>query len=195
MKRTLFLTLLCAALAAHALAEPRLDAVMADDVTLKSGEDGWYVEFDASESGTRAMELLSGVTGEKAADLGAVRVEAGAGRIDWNGLLPDGSAVPAGDYMIGLQMRSDSGEESAEYLLSVEILGGTAAPLDLSAANEAPEALTGEEMLGADEAASGELPGMAATAAAEQGIPVATSFWDMDPDLYDLTNPEHQQAI
>ena len=28
-----------------------------------------------------------------------------------------------------------------------------------------------------------------------QGIPVATSFWDMDPDQYDLTNPEHQQAI
>ena len=62
MKRTLFLTLLCAVLAAHALAEPRLDAVIADDVTLKSGEDGWFVEFDASEDGTMAMELLSGVT-------------------------------------------------------------------------------------------------------------------------------------
>ncbi len=26
-------------------------------------------------------------------------------------------------------------------------------------------------------------------------VPYATSFWDMDPDAYDLTNPEHQQAI
>ena len=207
MKRTLFLTLLCAVLAAHALAEPRLDAVIADDVTLKSGEDGWFVEFDASEDGTMAMELLSGVTGDKVADLGAVRVEAGTGRIGWNGLLSDGSAVPAGDYMVGLQMRGDSGEESAEYLLSVEILGGAAAPLDLSAANGAPEALTGEEMLGAADAAltgeemlsaadaaGEELPG-AAGIAVKQGVPVATSFWDMDPDLYDLTNPEHQQAI
>ena len=208
MTKSLFPTLLCAMLAASALAEPRLDAVMADDVTLTCGEDGWYVEFDASESGTMAMELLSGVTGDKVADLGAVRVEAGTGRIGWNGLLPDGSAVPAGDYMIGLQMRSDFGEESAEYLLSVEILGGAAAPLDPAALHAAPEALTdeemlsaadaaltGEEMLGAADAEGGELPGAAGTAAVERAVPTATSFWDMDPDLYDLTNPEHQQAI
>jgi len=173
--------------AAMALAEPQLGAVFADDVTLQSGMDGWFVEFDASENGTMAMELLSGETGEKVADLGAVQVEAGSGRVDWNGLLPDGSAVPAGYYMVGLQMRGENGEESAEYLISVEILGGEGEPeaLDLSALSfsdmEAAQADVGEQ---------GD-----AGAVEDGGIPVATSFWDMDPDQYDLTNPEHQQAI
>lgn len=26
-------------------------------------------------------------------------------------------------------------------------------------------------------------------------MPQATSFWDMNPDEYDLTDPDHQQAI
>lgn len=26
-------------------------------------------------------------------------------------------------------------------------------------------------------------------------VPQATSFWDMNPDEYDLTDPDHQQAI
>ena len=124
MKKFLPLFLICLLLAVSAaLAEPQLSAVFADDVTLQSGEDGWFVEFEASENGVMAMELLSGETGEKVADLGAVQVQAGSGRIDWNGLLPDGSAVPAGYYMVGLQMCGESGEESAEYLISVEILG------------------------------------------------------------------------
>ena len=95
MKKFLFLALMLAMLVTAALAEPQLSGVFADDVTLTSGEDGWFVEFEASENGTVAMELLSGETGEKVADLGAVAVEAGSGRVDWNGLLPDGSAVPA----------------------------------------------------------------------------------------------------
>ena len=35
----------------------------------------------------------------------------------------------------------------------------------------------------------------AAAAADNAAVPLATSFWDMDPDAYDLDNPEHQQAI
>ena len=170
--------------AAMALAEPQLSGVFADDVTLTAGEDGWFVEFIASENGMMAMELLSGETGEKVADLGAVQVEAGAGRVDWNGLLPDGSAVPAGYYMVGMQMRGETGEESAEYLISVEVLGGKGEPeaLDLSALDVQEAALSGEQMGGAQEEE-------------ERAVPAATSFWDMDPDAYDLTNPEHQQAI
>lgn len=185
MKKFLPLFLICLLLAVSAaLAEPQLSAVFADDVTLQSGEDGWFVEFEASENGVMAMELLSGETGEKVADLGAVQVQAGSGRIDWNGLLPDGSAVPAGYYMVGLQMCGESGEESAEYLISVEILGGSeeTVALDLSLVAEEPAAQL-EEQESAEEAY------------ADGGVPVATSFWDMDPDLYDLTNPEHQQAI
>ena len=182
MKKFLFLALMLAMLVTAALAEPQLSGVFADDVTLTSGEDGWFVEFEASENGTVAMELLSGETGEKVADLGAVAVEAGSGRVDWNGLLPDGSAVPAGYYMVGMQMRGENGEESAEYLISVEILGGEMADvLDFAAAEDAQEALSSDAM--------------EQTGETVQGIPVATSFWDMDPDQYDLTNPEHQQAI
>lgn len=175
MKKNIFLLLvvILLPLVSSALAEPYLDAVFADDVTLTSGKDGWFVEFEASENGIMAMELLSGETGEKVADLGAMPVEAGSGRVDWNGLLPDGSAVPVGYYMIGMQMRNEDGEESAEYLISVEILGGETeiAPFIM---DEIGDAQTSEP---------------------SQGIPVATSFWDMDPDQYDLTNPEHQQAI
>ena len=80
-------------------------------------------------------------------------------------------------------MKNAWGEESAEYLLSLEILGGEAAPaaLDLSALEDVPAEAAEES---ADEESGGA-----------QAVPVATSFWDMDPDAYDLTNPEHQQAI
>ena len=182
MKKNMLLMMLCMLLmAATALAEPQLSAVFADDVTLTSGQDGWFVEFEASEGGTMAMELLSGESGEKVADLGAVPMEAGAGRIAWDGLLPDGSSVPAGHYMVGLQMKNFWGEESAEYLLSLEILsadGTHQAPLDI-AELDAPQAAAAEETAAVD----------------ENGVPVATSFWDMNPDLYDLDNPAHQQAI
>ena len=184
MKKSIFLLLIMTLLLVpSALSEPQLSSVFADDVTLTAGEDGWFVEFEASEGGKMAMELLSGETGEKLADLGAVPVEVGDGRVEWNGLLPDGSAVPAGNYMVGLQMKNAWGEESAEYLLSLEILGGEAAPaaLDLSALEDVPAEAAEES---ADEESGGA-----------QAVPVATSFWDMDPDAYDLTNPEHQQAI
>ena len=46
MKKFLPLFLICLLLAVSAaLAEPQLSAVFADDVTLQSGEDGWFVEF------------------------------------------------------------------------------------------------------------------------------------------------------
>ena len=55
MKKFLFLALMLAMLVTAALAEPQLSGVFADDVTLTSGEDGWFVEFEASENGTVAM--------------------------------------------------------------------------------------------------------------------------------------------
>ena len=181
MKKIMFAWLLLLLMAATALAEPQLDAVFADDVTLISGRDGWYVEFEASEGGTLAMELLSGETGEKVADIGAVQMEEGAGRVAWDGLLPDGSAVPAGHYMVGLQMKNFWGEESESSVFSLHIFANEADrsenTLDLST-------------LLLEEAAVWE-------DAHEQtgGLPAAASFWEMNPDDYDLTNPEHQQAI
>ncbi len=147
-----------------------------------------------------AMQLLSGETGEPVADLGAARVEAGPGRMAWNGLLPDGGAAAEGAYMLAVQVRNDGGEESEAALLSLHIYeseeSAEAQILDLSTlvADDAipweePESAQGEETPApADESG---VP----VAMDENGIPVATGFWDMNPDAYDLTNPQHQKAI
>ena len=183
MKTTfaLLLTLLMLS-ASAALAAPQLSAVFADDVVLTSGQDGWFIEFEASEGGTMAMELLSGETGEKLHDLGAVQMEAGAGQIAWNGLLPDGSAVPAGMYMVGIQMKNYWGEESGKSLLSLEILAGDEEPV-------VPPMIDtfSQEPAQAEDAET--------VVAEENSVPQADSFWEMDPDLYDLSNPAHQLAI
>lgn len=197
---TLLLTLLLALACSGALAAPQLDAVFADDVALVSGQDGWYIEFETTEGGTLAMELLSGETGEKVADLGSCQVEAGAGRVAWNGLLPDGTAVPAGGYMVAVRVRNFWGEESEQSLLSLHIFASgeqeQAERLDLGTLI-AEEALAWEETA-AQEAATPEVAPQEADGAQgvdENGVPVATSFWDMNPDLYDLNDPAHQQAI
>ncbi len=60
----------------------------------------------------------------------------------------------------------------------------------------AAETLSLEEMLQAEAAAAA--PGEQAAAPGEKAalpVPAAESFWDMDPDAYDLTDPAHQRAI
>ena len=183
MKKSMcmFLLALCL-LPALAFAAPALERVYADDVTLVSGQDGWGFRFYAGEGGTLAVRLLSGSTGEAVCDVGAMSVEAGSGRMAWNGLLPDGSAAAPGDYMVQVQLKNAWGEESESSVFSLHIFESEAARsenvLDLS-------------LLDAEEAASWDEP----AAADVGGVPQATSFWDMNPDDYDLTNPEHQQAI
>lgn len=167
-------------LAGQAFAAPVLERVYADDAALVSGQDGWYFDFYAGEGGTLAVRLLSGKTGEAVCDVGAMSVEAGSGRMAWNGLLADGSAVAPGDYMVQVQLKNAWGEESESSVFSLHIFESEDArsenTLDLST-------------LEAEEAASWEEPAAAAA------VPQATSFWDMNPDDYDLSNPEHQQAI
>ena len=184
MKKSMcmFLLALCL-LPALAFAAPALERVYADDVTLVSGQDGWGFHFYAGEGGTLAVRLLSGKTGEAVCDVGALAVEAGSGHMAWNGLLPDGSAAAPGDYMVQVQLKNAWGEESESGVFSLHIFESEAARsenvLDLS-------------LLDAEEAASWDEP---AAADVGGGVPQATSFWDMNPDDYDLTNPEHQQAI
>ena len=197
MKKSIFSLLLALCLgliAGCALAAPQLSSVFADDIALVSGQPGWYIEFDVSEGGTLAMALLSGDTGETVADLGACAVEAGAGRVEWDGLLPDGSAVPAGEYMVAVQVKNFWEEESDMSLLSLHIYESAAQMeaerLDLSTLI-ADEALVWEEPAQEEGAA----PALANDGYDENGVPIATSYWDMNPDLYDLSNPAHQQAI
>ena len=185
MKKLILLLALLLACVPCALAAPELTGVFADDVQLISGQDGWYFDFYASEGGTLALQLLSGETGEAVADLGAAQVEQGSGRMAWNGLLPDGTAVKPESYMIAVSLRNYWGEESTPTLLSISIYADEAAAqadtLDLSTL-VAEEATIWEEEPAAQQTQQG-------------GVPQATSFWDMNPDEYDLTNPEHQQAI
>ncbi|MBQ2991858.1 MAG: L,D-transpeptidase family protein [Clostridia bacterium] len=173
-----------------ALAQPQLTGVFADDVVLVSGQDGWYFDFSTTEGGRLGMQLLSAETGAYIADIGAAHVEAGAGRIAWNGLMPDGSAVPAGSYMLAVQLINFWGEESEQSVLSLHIFGSEEEAqenvLDLSTLDAQEAAVWEEAELAAAQEASEET---------ESGVPYASSFWDMNPDHYDLTNPEHQQAI
>ena len=169
---SIFLAALLALCAACALCEPQITAVLAGDDSLIAGKDGWYVEFATTEGGMLALQLLSGETGEPVADLGAVWIDAGDGRVDWNGLLPDGTPVQPGAYMVAIRLRNYWGEESNQGLVSLHVVD-TGEVLNL-AAIDAKEALPLE---------------------VDDGVPRATSFWDMDPDAYDLKDPAHQRAI
>ena len=117
-KKKGLLMLLCAVCA---LAAPELGGVFASDSGLVIGSGGWSFDFTASEGGRLAMELLSGETGEVIASLGAADIQAGAGRLAWDGLLPDGTPAPAGSCMIAVQLRNYWGEESERALLSVHL--------------------------------------------------------------------------
>ncbi|MBR5302433.1 MAG: L,D-transpeptidase family protein [Clostridia bacterium] len=186
-KHILILLILACLLPACAAAAPVLESVLPGDATLVSGEEGWYFDFSASEGGTLAVELLSGETGETVCSVGAMAVEAGSGRMHWNGILPDGSAVPDGDYMAQVQLKNYWGEESDTSVFSLHVFASEADrsenTLDLS-------------MLIAEEAEAWEEDVIVPEALkAESGVPAATGFWDMNPDDYDLSNPEHQQAI
>ena len=192
MKRRIFIILLMlfAAAFATASAAPQLSGVFADDVALISGQDGWYFNFTTSEGGTLAMQLLSGETGEVVADVGAAQVEAGNGRMSWNGILPDGSAAASGSYMLSVRVKNFWGEESETGVLSLHIFSDeqehSENVLDLSA-------LVAEEAEAWEEPVA--MPQAAEAGKEESGIPQAATFWEMNPDDYDLTNPEHQQAI
>ena len=191
--RILTLTLLLMLCAACALAAPELSGVFASDSGLVIGSGGWSFDFTASEGGRLAMELLSGETGEVIAPLGAADIQAGAGRIAWDGLLPDGTRAPAGSCMIAVQLRNYWGEESERALLSVHLYESEERAqevmLDLTQLDAQEAALWEEQAVIPADAQDG------AAAAEDAAVPFATSFWDMDPDAYDLDSPEHQQAI
>ena len=198
MKKHFFLFVICIMLASvmPAAAAPVLDSILPSDMSLIVGQPGWSFLFSSTEGGALALQLLSGDSGDVIADLGAKQVDAGQGRIEWNGLLPDGSRVAPGDYMIAVQLRNYWGEESEKGLMSVSLYDSAddaqAEMLDLSAliveeAQSWDEGLTQVEEQDADVAPQ--------TLLDDADVPVATSFWDMNPDAYDLGDPAHQQAI
>ncbi len=199
-------------LSSQALAAPQLSGVTADGMSIVVGEPGWGLTFESTEGGALALALHDAATGETIADLGAKQVDAGEGRIEWNGLLPDGSRAAPGDYRLAVQLKNYWGEESGQALLDVTLYDSAAdaqgGMLDLDAIviEEAQVWHEGQEMLedAAMQDAAAQQAQMAEDEDAaqgadvlldENGVPVATSFWDMNPDAYDLTNPAHQRAI
>ena len=151
MKKHFFLFILTVLMLASAcaFAAPELSNVMADDVKLISGQNDWYFDFETTEGGTLAMRLYSGDTGEFVCEVGTAQAEEGTGRISWDGMLADGSAVPEGNYILMIQLRNYWGEESEQQLISLHIYGSeesaNANMLDLSLLEDAQEAQSWDE--------------------------------------------------
>ena len=187
--------------AACALAAPQLTNVTADSGSLRVGGE-WTVAFETTEGGALAMQLRGedGVS----VDLGATQVEAGSGRLVWDGVLPDGSDAADGAYTVAVRLCNYWGEESEESLLQLNIgepegetaVSSVPGALDLSSLDVQDaqiwdggieEAQTWDEGQADSEQTADEN--------GKRPVPQATSFWDMNPDEYDLTDPDHQQAI
>ena len=187
--------------AACALAAPQLTNVTADSGSLRVGGE-WTVTFETTEGGALAMQLRGedGVS----VDLGATQVEAGSGRLVWDGVLPDGSDAADGAYTVAVRLCNYWGEESEESLLQLNIgepegetaVSSVPGALDLSSLDiqdaqiwdgDIEEAQTWDEGQADSEQTADEN--------GKRPVPQATSFWDMNPDEYDLTDPDHQQAI
>ena len=200
MAAILFLMMLAAA---GALAAPQLTNVAAESGSLRVGEV-WAFSFETTEGGALAMQLR-GADGESI-DLGATQVDAGIGRLVWDGVLPDGSEAADGVYTMAVRLCNYWGEESEERLMTVtvgdgEAAGEAAAPvaagaLDLSSLDiQDAQIWEGgiEEARVWDEGQAADAQTL--TEDGRRPVPQATSFWDMNPDEYDLTDPDHQQAI
>ena len=163
---------------------------------LKIGED-WTLNYTASEGGTLSVQLM-GKDGSLE-NVGAVSIEAGEGSLLWDGQRADDSSVEPGRYTMILQIQNFWGEVSEPAYAEVEIQDGEEREsLDLSAL-EAQDAQVWEgEVLSESEIADALPIEEPISDAAENGkkpVPKAESYWDMDPDAYDLTDPDHQQAI
>lgn len=179
-----------------------LTGVLADDSVLTPGRD-WFVEFTAPYAGEAALTLLGGTQGGEDIVVSAVDVDAGEGQIHWDGLLPDGAPTKAGMARLMLTLAGAAGEESvASHMVVVDVLpagdeaeetlgevqtGDAGAQEEIAGEDEAEEDATPEE-----EAAEEKTP---AKAAEKKPVPTAANYWEMNPDEYDLKDPEHQKAI
>lgn len=198
MKRMLSLLLILLLMPLpHALAAGAgIDNVLADDSVLTLGED-WFVEFNASSAGEIELVRTDGRQEEVVVHTQAVT--AGANEAHWDGTMSDGSLSGTGYYGVLLKFKDTSGQQLASHMVSVEIVQGVASLGESEAFVDETES-AGEE--------SGEEPGeeaddqtVAETGEEDTGttekmpVPSAANFWEMNPDEYDLDDPDHQQAI
>ena len=133
-----FVFFLLIATAACTLAAPKLTNVTAESDSLRAGGE-WALTFETTEGGALAMSLR-GADGESI-ELGATQVDAGSGRLIWDGILPDGSAAADGAYTVAVRLRNYWGEESEESLLPLTIGAPEAGEVRETADSDAPEVL------------------------------------------------------
>ena len=187
------LTFMMLLLGCTGTAQPLLSNVQADT---EFGEH-WTIWFESSEGGTAALLFANRATGQSFAP-GAVDMDAGRGSIQWDGVLPDNSLLPDGAYDVTLRVRNFWGEENNAIMMAVVKETGTLAMPQKTEADSGEERLDLSLLLGAEEVQEWSEAETSVVASAEDispAVPVASSFWDMDPDAYDLENPEHQKAI
>ena len=199
-----FICFLLMMTAACALAAPQLTNVTAESDSLTVGGE-WAFTFETTEGGALAMQLR-GADGSSV-DLGAAQVDAGTGRLAWDGVLPDGSEAADGAYTVAVRLCNYWGEESEESLLTLNIDKEEAADnasvsdvpgaLDLSSLDIQDAQIWNGDIEEAQVWDGGQTTADAQTVTEDgkRPVPQATSFWDMNPDEYDLTDPDHQQAI
>lgn len=150
-----------------------LSAVLADHSELTPG-DSWFVEFTAAADGEITLTLL-GEDGAEDIIVASQQAQAGRGRIDWDGTLPDGGNAPAGSARLMLTLTS--GGEKSLHMVTLDILDPEAGETEEV---DEPEAVASEPAIVVSE---------------KKPVPTAANYWEMNPDDYDLTDPDHQQAI
>ena len=161
-----------------AQAEGALTGVLADHNELTPSME-WFVEFRTALDGEITLTLLGG-EGEEDTVVAAKQVAAGADRIDWDGTMPDGSYAPEGSARLMLTLTASG--ESTLHMVTVDILPPYTEELDETDETNA-------------DGGWNEVEEATAVSDGQKPVPQAGSYWEMDPDAYDLTDPAHQQAI
>ena len=197
-----FLTVLFVMGCCTGVAQPILSDINGNSV-LRVGEE-WTMSFQTTEGGALALQLRT-LSGEVAADIGAQEVLAGTGTISWNGYLADGRPVSDGEYILAAALKNFWQETSEVQTLPLSVRSGQQeveildlSALDIQNAQMMTDVTFDTAVFQEPEILQEEPAAVAAEteySLDENGVPYATSFWDMNPDAYDLKNPEHQRAI
>ena len=177
-------------------AAPQLTNVLAEDSVLVPGSD-WYIEFDSSAAGTVTATLMNLSDGTEHSELGQIPVKEGHGILRWDGRLSETETLSAGPWGIVLRLTDGAGNESAAQMIAFDVEAGENAPAADPKVADPKDEPAGDDAKAADETEKAT-PAPTKTPAPEatkKPVPTAKTYWEMNPDDYDLTDPEHQQAI
>ncbi len=160
---------------ATALAAPELSMVFPDnDVVTPGGKLG--ITFEASEAAKLVVCLVA--EDKTRTELAPVDVAAGAGEWSWDGRIDDADAS-GGMWTIEVSLENAAGERSATEAIKVEVTGQGSAPAkaEQPAGTEASAVVHGGRQV------------------SPFTDPHENCYWRMNPDDYDLTNPDDQKKI